>query len=47
MGWLLVYMWFRYNVNMLVDVKVFLKGKNFNVCYISLRDGVVKCFKVF
>lgn len=47
MGWLLVYMWFRYNVNMLVDVKVFLKGKNFNVWYIILRDGVVKCFKVF
>lgn len=32
---------------MLIDVKVFLKGKNFNVCYISLRDGVVKWFKVF
>lgn len=31
---------------MLADVKGFLKGKNFNVCYISLRDGVVKRSKV-
>lgn len=42
----LAYTWPRHNANMLADVKVFLKGKNFNVCYIILRDGVVKRSKV-